>query len=145
MRRIALITKSRLNAAALERAVASPRHGAAATFSGRVRAVHAGRRVTGLSYDCFVPLAEKELERILKEARKRWPVEAAAAHRMGYLRVGERSVCVAAGSAHRAEALAACRWMIDEIKRRLPVWKREHYARGDGRWLPGCALHRRKH
>ena len=137
------ITRARLNAAALSAAVDSPRHGAVATFVGAVRAVHAGRRVKAVAYDCFVPLAEKELDRILREARRKWPAEVAAVHRVGRLSVGEASVIVAAGSMHRAEAFAACRWIIDEIKTRLPVWKKEYYVRGEGRWLPGCALHRR--
>jgi molybdopterin synthase catalytic subunit len=138
------ITSAKLSPAAIAAEAAAPGHGAVATFAGTVRAVHAGRRVKGISYDCFAPLAEKELERILREAEKKWPVAAAAAHRTGRLQVGEISVFVAAGSAHRPEAFAACRWLIDEIKRRLPVWKKEHYVRGEGRWLPGCALHRRK-
>ncbi|MFI5347878.1 MAG: molybdenum cofactor biosynthesis protein MoaE [Elusimicrobiota bacterium] len=133
-----------MNIAAIAAEATSPKHGAVATFSGAVRAVHAGRRVKGISYDCFVPLAEKEMALILKQAEKKWPVAAAAAHRTGRLHVGEVSVFVAAGSAHRPEAFAACRWIIDEIKRRLPVWKKEHYVNGDGRWLPGCALHGRK-
>ena len=138
------ITRARLNPAALSAAVESPRHGAVVVFVGAVRAVHAGRRVKAVAYDCFAPLAEKELERILKEAAKRWPAKVAAAHRVGRLIVGEASVAVAAASMHRAEAFEACRWTIDEIKRRLPVWKKEFYLRGEGRWLPGCALHRRK-
>ena len=135
------MTRARLDCAALAAAVSSPKHGAVSTFVGVVRAVHAGRRVKGIDYDCFVPLAEKELARILAEGRKRWPARIDAAHRVGHLRVGEASVAVAAGSMHRAEAFAACRWTIDEIKRRLPVWKRENYTKGKGRWLPGCALH----
>ncbi|MDE2141814.1 MAG: molybdenum cofactor biosynthesis protein MoaE [Elusimicrobia bacterium] len=133
-----------MNPAALAASVNSPKHGAIATFAGAVRATHAGRTVKGISYDCFVPLAEKEMALILKQAEKKWPVMAAAAHRTGRLKAGEISVFVATGSAHRPEAFAACRWVIDEIKRRLPVWKKEHYVTGDGRWLPGCALHRRK-
>ena len=144
MRRIALLSRSSLNTARITRAVSSPRHGAVVAFSGVVRAVHAGRRVKGITYDCFVPLAEKELQRILDEAEKKWPVKVNAAHRIGRLRVGETSVFVAAASMHRAEAFEACRFAIDEIKNRLPIWKKEHYAGGDGRWLPGCALHRRK-
>ena len=137
------ITRSKLNPAALAAAVSSPKHGAVSTFVGAVRAVHAGRRVKGIEYDCFSPLAEKELARILLEASKRWPVRVEAAHRIGALRVGEASVAVAAGSMHRPEAFAACRWAIDEIKKRLPVWKKEQYVKGAGRWLPGCALHKR--
>jgi molybdopterin synthase catalytic subunit len=138
------VTRARLDPAALAASVSSPKHGAVSTFVGVVRSVHAGRRVKGIEYDCFSPLAEKELARILAEAEKRWPARVEAAHRVGALRVGEASVAVAAGSMHRAEAIAACRWTIDEIKRRLPVWKKERYVKGEGRWLPGCALHRRR-
>jgi len=134
------ITRAKLNPAALAAAVSSPRRGAVVVFSGVVRAVHAGRRVVALEYDCFAPLAEKELDRILSAAAKKWPVAVAAAHRVGALRVGDASVIVAAASVHRREAFEAGRWTIDEIKRRLPIWKKERYARGAGRWLPGCAL-----
>ncbi|MBI5247630.1 MAG: molybdenum cofactor biosynthesis protein MoaE [Elusimicrobia bacterium] len=134
------ITKAPLDLARLCRATASPAHGASASFVGVVRAVHAGRRVKAVSYDCFVPLAEKELARIAAEARRRWPVTVAVEHRVGRLAVGEASVAIAAGSAHRAEAFEACRFVLEEIKHRLPVWKKEHYVRGDGRWLPGCSL-----
>jgi molybdopterin synthase catalytic subunit len=138
------VTRAELNAAALAAAVSSPRHGAVATFVGVVRAVHAGRRVRGIEYDCFVPFAEKELARILAEAENKWPARVEAVHRVGALRVGEASVAVAAASMHRPEAFAACRWTIDEIKRRLPVWKKEQYVSGEGRWLAGCALQGRK-
>ncbi len=136
------ITKSRLDPAALCRAVSSRKHGAVASFVGTVRSPHAGRRVRAVTYDCFTPLADRELARIKTEAERRWPVRVAAAHRVGRLRVGEASVALAAGSGHRAEAYEACRFVIEEIKRRLPVWKKEHYASGDGRWLAGCALRR---
>lgn len=138
------VTRAKLNPAALATAVTDARSGAVATFVGVVRGTHAGRRVRGLDYDAFVPLAEKELARILDEARRRWPVRVEASHRIGSLKVGEASVAVAAASAHRPEAFAACRWTIDQIKERVPVWKRERYATGDGRWLPGCALHARR-
>lgn len=144
MRRLTRVTNSRLDPAALARAVSSPRHGAVAAFAGAVRSVHAGRRVTAVSYDCFVPLAEKELARIAARAEKKWPVRVAVAHRVGRLRVGELSVAIAAGSVHRAEAYAACRFVIEAIKKTLPVWKKEHYAGGDGAWLAGCALRRRR-
>lgn len=138
------VTRAKLDPAKLAAEVSSPKHGAVVTFLGVVRAVHAGRRVKGLEYDCFVPLAEKELARILKEAERRWPAKVAAAHRVGALKVGEASVAVAAASMHRAEAFAAGRWTIDAIKHRLPVWKKERYVAGPGRWLPGCSLARRR-
>ncbi|MEK7232677.1 MAG: molybdenum cofactor biosynthesis protein MoaE [Elusimicrobiota bacterium] len=136
------VTKSRLDPAALCRAVSSPKHGAVASFIGTVRSTHAGRRVRAVTYDCFTPLARKELARIKTEAERRWPVHVGVEHRIGRLNVGQASVAIAAGSGHRAEAFAACRFVIEEIKRRVPVWKKEHYATGDGRWLAGCALHR---
>ena len=139
-----MITRSRLNPTRLSAAVSSPRRGAVVTFAGVVRSVHAGRRVKGVTYDCFAPLAENELKRIVADAEKKWPVKVSAAHRIGRLNVGEMSVFIAAASMHRPDAFVACRFGIEEIKRRLPVWKKEHYAKGDGRWLPGCALHRRK-
>ncbi|MDP3543729.1 MAG: molybdenum cofactor biosynthesis protein MoaE [Elusimicrobiota bacterium] len=141
---MSFVTAARLDPAALCRAVSSPKHGALASFVGTVRSVHAGRRVKAVSYDCFVPLAEKELARIKAAAEKRWPARVAVAHRTGRLKVGEASVAIAAGSGHRAEAFEACRFVIEEIKRRVPVWKKEHYLKGDGRWLAGCALHRRR-
>ena len=138
------ITKSRLDPAALSRAVSAPKHGAVASFIGIVRSPHAGRRVAAVSYDCFLPLAEKELARIAAAAERRWPARIAVAHRIGRLKVGEASVAIAAGSAHRAQACAACRFVLEEIKLRLPIWKQEHDARGAGRWLAGCALPRKR-
>jgi molybdopterin synthase catalytic subunit len=140
MRRMTAVTAARLDPAALCRAVSARGHGAVASFVGTVRSPHAGRTVRAVTYDCFAPLAARELARIKDEAERRWPVRVAAHHRVGRLPVGAASVAVAAGSGHRAEAFAACRFVIDEIKRRLPVWKKEHYASGDGRWLAGCAL-----
>ena len=138
------MTASRLDHAALCRTVSSPKHGALASFVGTVRAVHAGRRVKAVSYDCFVPLAEKELARIKARAERRWPVRVAVAHRIGRLKVGEASVAIAVGAGHRAEVFEACRFVIEELKRLVPVWKKEHYTKGDGRWLAGCALHRKR-
>jgi molybdopterin synthase catalytic subunit len=143
MRRLTRITAAPLAPDALSRAVLTPKRGALTAFTGVVRSVHAGRRVRAVSYDCFVPLAERTLAAIAREAGRRWPVTVAAAHRTGRLRVGQASVAIAVGSTHRDEGFAACRFVIEEIKTRLPVWKKEHYASGDGRWLAGCALGRR--
>ncbi len=140
MRRLTSITRSRLDPAELGRAVSSPKHGAIASFLGVVRSPHAGRRVAAVSYDCFLPLAEKELARIAAKAEKRWLVRVAVAHRIGRLKVGAASVAIAAGSAHRAQACAACRFVLEEIKLRLPIWKKEHGIKDDARWLTGCAL-----
>lgn len=120
--------------------VADPRHGAQALFVGVVRDLHEGRKVSAVTYDAFPPLAERELAAIAKEAEERWQARIAAGHRIGRLEVGESSVVIAAGSEHRAEAFEACRYVIEQIKLRLPVWKKEHGADGSARWLEGCAL-----
>lgn len=116
--------------------------GGIVTFEGRVRDHHQGRTVTALHYEAYESLALAEGQRILAEARERFaPVRVAAAHRHGTLAPGEAAVVVVAASAHRQEAFAACRWVIDEIKDRLPLWKREHYDDGSSEWV-GCGCHR---
>ena len=110
------ITKSPLDLTRLCRATASPAHGACTTFLGVVRAVHAGRKVNAVSYDCFVPLAEKELARIVAKAKRRFPAAIAVEHRIGRLRVGQASVAIAAASAHRAEAFEACRFAASRVR-----------------------------
>jgi len=112
--------------------------GGIVAFEGRVRDHHHGRGVTALHYEAYEALALGEGQRILDEARARFvPVRVAAAHRHGTLAPGEAAVVVVAASAHRQEAFAACRWIIDEIKDRLPLWKREHYDDGSCAWV-GC-------
>lgn len=122
--------------------VAKPGHGATNLFTGAVRDHHEGRVVRAVTYDCFRPLAEKVLAAIAEEAASKFKAHVAVAHRVGRLDVGEISVAIAAGSAHRGEAFAASREVIEQIKVRLPVWKKEHYVDGDGAWLDGCALHK---
>lgn len=117
--------------------------GGVVVFEGRVRDHNEGRAVTALEYEAYEALAQAEGERILAEAALRFtPVRVAAAHRHGLLELGEAAVVVVAASAHRQEAFAACRWVIDAIKERLPVWKREHYADGTRAWVAcGCHHH----
>lgn len=120
---------------------AAPAHGAQALFVGVVRDLHEGRAVVAVTYDAFPPLAEKILAEIAAEASARWPARIAAGHRIGRLDVGQASVVIAVGSEHRDAAFEACRFVIEQIKARLPVWKKEHGADGSQRWLKGCALH----
>ncbi len=117
--------------------------GGVVVFEGRVRDHNEGRAVTALEYEAYEALAQAEGERILAEAAQRFgPVRVAAAHRQGLLQLGEAAVVVVAASAHRQEAFAACRWVIDAIKERLPVWKREHYVDGTRAWVAcGCHHH----
>lgn len=117
--------------------------GGVVTFEGRVRDHHEGRAVTALEYEAYEALALAEGARILAEAAALFaPARVAAAHRHGRLGLGEAAVVVVAASPHRQEAFAACRWVIDAIKERLPVWKREHYADGTCAWVAcGCHHH----
>ena len=95
-----------------------------------------GRRVTHLEYEAFEPLAVKEGERVLAEAVERFSVErVACVHRVGDLALGDMAVWVGVSARHRHEAFLACRYIIDEVKHRLPIWKKEHYEDGDSGWV----------
>jgi len=110
--------------------------GAYASFEGWVRDHNAGRAVSGLRYEAYVQLAESEGQRVLDEARARFDIlEAGCVHRVGDLALGELAVWVGVTAAHRDAAFAACRWIIDEVKARVPIWKHERYADGDAGWL----------
>lgn len=112
--------------------------GAVATFVGLVRNHNLGRRVRYLEYEAYEPLAKKVFERIADEAERRWPgVRLALHHRTGRLEIGEASVAIAAASAHRAHAFAACRYAIERVKQIAPIWKREYFE-GGAVWIEGA-------
>jgi molybdopterin synthase catalytic subunit len=112
------------------------RDGAVVTFCGIVRDATAdGRAVSALEYEAFEPMALREFERIAREACGRFGgARVAIVHRVGEVAAGEISVVVLAAAAHRAEAFDACRYAIDELKARAPIWKRERYADGGTQW-----------
>jgi molybdopterin synthase catalytic subunit len=121
---------------ALRAQLADPSCGGYAAFEGWVRDHNEGARVRRLEYEAFEALAVREGERIVAEAIARFGVaRAACVHRVGDLAVGELSVWVGVSAAHRDEAFRACRYIIDEVKHRLPIWKKEHYADGDSGWV----------
>jgi molybdopterin synthase catalytic subunit len=120
---------------ALTARVEAPERGAVASFLGLVRDHHGGRKVARLEYSAYAPMAEAECARIVAEAEARWPVRIALAHRVGALAIGDAAVAIAAGAAHREEAFAACRFVIEEVKRRVPIWKKEFYADGTIEWV----------
>jgi molybdopterin synthase catalytic subunit len=130
------IVEAPIDMATLVRHVQSDACGAVATFAGVVRErSDDDKPVTGLSYEAHAEMAVAEFERIATEARERFgPCEIAVHHRTGDLRIGEIAVGVAVASAHRAEAFDACEYIIDELKRRAPIWKKEHYVDGSGEW-----------
>lgn len=132
------ITSAALDLQALVDVVAAPGSGAVATFLGIVRDTNQGRRVLHLVYEAYEPLAERALQRILDEARDRWPSATLAVHhRIGRLAIGEASVAIAAASPHRADAFAACRYAIERVKQILPIWKHEYFEGGDV-WIEGA-------
>ena len=112
--------------------------GAVATFLGLVRNHNAGRRVRYLEYEAYEPLARRVFERIAAEVESRWPgVRLALHHRTGRLEIGDASVAIAAASAHRADAFAACRYAIERVKQIAPIWKREFFEGGE-MWIEGA-------
>lgn len=113
--------------------------GAVVLFLGTVRRENRGRTVVSLGYEAYEAMAVEELGRVCREALERFEVEAIAAHhRTGVLRPGQTSVGVAVGAGHRGPAFEAARWVMEELKRRVPLWKRERYEDGEERWLDGA-------
>jgi molybdopterin synthase catalytic subunit len=128
-----------INPPALLAAMGDTAAGACVTFEGRVRAQNDGRAVKALEYEAYAPLAEKEGARIMAELAARFPViRAVCVHRTGRLELGELAVWVAVSAAHRGAAFEACRFAIDQVKERVPIWKKEHYADGSTEWI-NCA------
>jgi molybdopterin synthase catalytic subunit len=124
---------------ALRRGLMDTRAGACVTFEGWVRNRNEGQPVLSLEYEAYALLAETEGERILAEARERYAiVTALGVHRVGHLQLGELAVWVGVTAEHRGAAFEACRYIIDEAKARLPIWKKEHYASGATAWI-NCA------
>lgn len=137
-----LLTRDPLDAThvvkAVERKEEDPGTGAIATFLGLVRNRNLGRRVLRLEYEAYEPLALSVFARIDKEVQTRWSgVRLALHHRIGSLEVGEISVAIAVASAHRADAFAACRYVIERIKQIAPIWKHEYFEGGDV-WIEGA-------
>jgi len=134
---VAVVT-SPLDADALVALVGAQGDGAVVTFAGLVRDHNQGRRVHFLEYEAYEPLAVRALQQIVDEAQQLWPsARVAAHHRIGRLEIGDASIVIAAASAHRGDAFAACRYTIERVKQIVPIWKREHFEGGDV-WLEGA-------
>ncbi|MBI2340938.1 MAG: molybdenum cofactor biosynthesis protein MoaE, partial [Deltaproteobacteria bacterium] len=120
----------------LERDLNDPSCGGVVTFVGKVRNHHEGKKVTGLTYEAYAPMAEKVFKTIGSEAVEKFGVkEARIVHRIGPLKIGDVAVWIGVQSPHRAEAFAACQYAIDELKQRAPIWKKEHYMNADSEWV----------
>lgn len=112
--------------------VNDPAAGAIVTFVGTTRDHNDGRRVIALEYEGYQEMAEKELRRLGDEAKKRWKIQRMAiVHRLGPVQIGEASVIIAVSAAHRQDAFEACRFAIEEIKRSVPIWKKELFEGGE--------------
>jgi len=117
-------------------AVTTPEHGAVVTFEGVVRNHSRGVGVSHLDYQAYTPLAQTELERIISEAASQWKVKCAIGHRIGRVDAGDYSVIVAVSSPHRADSFEACRWLMEALKSRVPIWKKEFTEKG-AHWIEG--------
>lgn len=132
------VTQDAIDPAAVLARVGRPGDGAVAVFAGVVRNENDGRPVSGMEYEGYDEMAREELAAIVAEAAERAGTDrVAAVHRLGRLSLGEVSVAIAVSAPHRAEAFDAARYIIEEIKKRLPVWKREHYLDREAEWLDG--------
>ncbi|MBU8976263.1 MULTISPECIES: molybdenum cofactor biosynthesis protein MoaE [unclassified Lysobacter] len=130
------LSQTPIDTATLRTQLLDDRGGGYASFEGWVRNHNEGRDVHGLRYEAYVTLAEAEGEKVLHEAMHRFAIlDARCVHRIGDLAIGDMAVWVGVSAAHRDAAFAACRYVIDEVKARVPIWKHERYAEGDAGWL----------
>lgn len=130
------LAETPIDCEARKRAMASSHAGACVTFEGWVRDHQDGRGVNALDYEAYAELALKEGQRVLNETAARFAIDAAVCvHRVGPLAIGDVAVWVGVTAAHRDAAFTACRYIIDEIKTRVPIWKKEHYADGAADWV----------
>ena len=130
------LSESAIQVAPLRDALLHRHAGAFTSFEGWVRDHNEGRGVDGLRYEAYAALAQAEGSRVLQEALQKFAiVDACCVHRTGELGIGELAVWVGVTAAHRDAAFAACRYIIDEVKSRVPIWKHERYREGDAGWL----------
>jgi molybdopterin synthase catalytic subunit len=126
------VTNQPIDLDELVRFVTDPEAGAVASFIGTTRNNNEGRKVIALDYEGYAEMAEKELRRIGEDAKTKWPIcRMAITHRLGPVQIGEASVIIAVSSAHRDAAFAACRFAIEEIKKSVPIWKKEVFEGGE--------------
>lgn len=130
------LTESEIDYVRLVEATRSIQTGAVVLFLGTVRELSEGKSVESLFYEAYQPMAEKQLAKVVSDARAKWPLDdCRVVHRHGRLELGDIAVAVVASSAHRAEAFEAARWVMDEIKKSVPIWKRETYIDREATWV----------
>ncbi len=142
------ISEDPIDSSMLKQAMAEPAAGGFCVFEGWVRNENEDRPVERLEYEAYEPLCVTEGETVLAEAAERFGILGASCqHRTGLLEIGDCAVWVGVAAAHRDEAFKACRYIIDEIKVRLPIWKKEHYVDGPSEWVSceRCSKHQHAH
>jgi len=134
------LTREPISPVALLADVAGPERGASCLFLGTVRDGPEDGGVTGIEYSAYEAMAGAELDRILAETQRQWPeVRLAVQHRLGLVPTEDASIGIAAAAPHRADAFAACRYVIEAVKKRVPIWKKELRADGSVLWVdPQC-------
>jgi molybdopterin synthase catalytic subunit len=136
---VAIVTEP-IDTSAVLRDVESPAHGASILFVGTVRETNDGRQVSGMEYTAYTAMAEREMRSILDEAANKFPGSfTVIVHRIGELAIGDASVAIATSHPHRSAAYAANRYAIEQLKTRVPIWKREHYIDGTREWVDPTA------
>ncbi len=134
-RGVVALREEPLDPVAIAADIRSDADGALVLFQGIVREHSRGKQVRALVYEAYGSMANKQMEDLTEEARRRWPIsDVAVVHRIGTLQVGEVSVVIAVAASHRGEAFDACEWLIDELKHTVPIWKKEVYTEGEA-WI----------
>ncbi|MFN8576377.1 MAG: molybdenum cofactor biosynthesis protein MoaE [Candidatus Sericytochromatia bacterium] len=126
----------------------NPSAGASVVFEGLVRNHNEGKEVLQLEYEAFERMCEKEAKKIFDEAKEQFKIfDIVCIHRVGKLEIGDIAVWLGVNSAHRGDSFKACEYVIDNIKTRLPIWKKEYYRNGDSGWVncEQCSSHNHKH
>jgi molybdopterin synthase catalytic subunit len=130
------LTREPIDSSELLAQASRPEAGAVVLFLGTTRERTDGRQTLTLDYEAYDEMAEKQLIGLEAEARRRWPlVECLIVHRLGRVPLGEASVAIVVSTPHRADAFAAGEWLIDSLKRDVPIWKQEHWADGTREWV----------
>ena len=131
------LTTDSIDITSVARRIVPPECGATVTLDGYVRQFTKGRETLHLFYEAYIPMAIKEMEKLVAEAHKQFEIASIGiVHRLGKLEIGETSVVISVAAPHRKAAFAACEWLIRELKRTVPIWKKEIYADGE-EWVEG--------
>jgi molybdopterin synthase catalytic subunit len=138
------LTHEQIDTAAIVKQASHTEAGAVVLFLGTTRELTNGRQTVALDYEAYGEMAQRRLAELEAEARRRWPViECIVVHRLGRVPPAEASVAIAVSTPHRSDAFAAGQWLIDSLKRDVPIWKREQWADGAAEWVhPGLFNHR---